>query len=60
MRSWSAGPATAWARSSTGWRSFQGYLIAYLNIDEVIRIIREEDDPKAEMVRRWELTEVPG
>ncbi len=36
----------------------QGYLIAYLNIDEVIRIIREEDDPKAEMVRRWELTEV--
>ena len=24
-----------------------GYLIAYLNLDEVIRIIREEDEPKA-------------
>ena len=24
-----------------------GYLIAYLNLDEVIRIIREEDDAKA-------------
>jgi len=35
-----------------------GYLIAYLNIDEVIRIIREEDDPKAEMMARWELTDV--
>ena len=35
-----------------------GYLIAYLNIDEVIRIIREEDEPKAEMMRRWELTDV--
>jgi topoisomerase-4 subunit A len=23
-----------------------GYLIAYLNLDEVIRIIREEDEPK--------------
>ncbi len=34
-----------------------GYLIVYLNIDEVIRIIREEDDPKAEMIRRWSLTD---
>ena len=35
-----------------------GYLIAYLNIDEVIRIIREEDDPKAELMRRFELTDL--
>ncbi|MBZ9655221.1 DNA topoisomerase IV subunit A [Phyllobacterium lublinensis] len=35
-----------------------GMLIAYLNIDEVIRIIREEDDPKQEMIRRFELTDV--
>ena len=35
-----------------------GYLIAYLNIDEVIRIIREEDDPKAKMMRRWKLSDV--
>ena len=34
-----------------------GYLIAYLNIDEVIRIIREEDDPRAELVARFALTE---
>ena len=35
-----------------------GYLIAYLNIDEVIRIIREEDEPKPVMIARWELTDV--
>lgn len=34
-----------------------GYLIAYLNIDEVIRIIREEDDPKLEMMQRFGLTD---
>ena len=36
----------------------EGYLIAYLNLDEVIRIIREEDDPKAKMMKRWKLTDV--
>jgi topoisomerase-4 subunit A len=35
-----------------------GYLIAYLNIDAVIRIIRHEDDPKAVMMKKWKLTEV--
>lgn len=35
-----------------------GLLIAYLNIDEVIRIIREEDDPKAKMMKKWKLTEL--
>ena len=34
-----------------------GYLIAYLNIDEVIRIIREEDEPKAVMMARWSLSD---
>ncbi|MFA7439559.1 MAG: DNA topoisomerase IV subunit A [Sphingomonadaceae bacterium] len=34
-----------------------GYLIVYLNIDEVIRIIREEDDPKAELIARYGLTD---
>jgi topoisomerase-4 subunit A len=34
-----------------------GYLIAYLNIDEVIRIIREEDEPKQVMMARWDLTD---
>ena len=35
-----------------------GYLVAYLNIDEVIRIIREEDEPKPVMMARWELTDL--
>lgn len=35
----------------------EGYLIAYLNIDEVIRIIREEDEPKTYMVEKFGLTD---
>jgi topoisomerase-4 subunit A len=35
-----------------------GYLIAYLNIDEVIAIIRNEDEPKAVLMSRFELTDV--
>lgn len=32
-------------------------LVAYLNIDEVIRIIREEDEPKQYMMKKFKLTE---
>ncbi len=35
-----------------------GLLIAYLNLDEVIRIIRNEDEPKPVMVARFKLTDV--
>ncbi|WP_417317625.1 DNA topoisomerase IV subunit A [Emcibacter sp.] len=35
-----------------------GYLVAYLNLDEVIRIIREEDEPKKELMKTFELTDV--
>jgi topoisomerase-4 subunit A len=35
-----------------------GYLIAYLNLDEVIRIIREEDEPKTELIAAFKLTDV--
>ncbi len=35
-----------------------GLLIAYLHIDEVIRIIREEDDPKMELMNRYDLSEI--
>ncbi len=35
-----------------------GYLVAYLNIDEVIRIVRFEDDPKAKLISRFKLTDV--
>ena len=34
-----------------------GYLIAYLNLDEVIRIIREEDDAKKALMKKFKLTE---
>ncbi len=34
-----------------------GYLIAYLNLDEVIRIIREEDHPKQELISTFDLTD---
>ncbi len=35
-----------------------GYLIAYLNIDEVIRIIRTEDEPKPVLMETFGLTDV--
>jgi topoisomerase-4 subunit A len=35
-----------------------GYLIAYLNLDEVIRIIREEDDAKASLMSIFKLTDM--
>ena len=34
-----------------------GYLIAYLNIDEVIRIIRSEDEPKPVLMARFHLSD---
>jgi len=35
-----------------------GFLIAFLNLDDVIRIIREEDDAKGELIRFFKLSEV--
>ena len=34
-----------------------GLLIVYLNLDEVIRIIRNEDDPKVKLIARFKLNE---
>ena len=36
----------------------EGYLVAYLNIDEVIQIIREGDEPKHELMLRFGLSEI--
>ncbi|WP_207102488.1 DNA topoisomerase IV subunit A [Paracoccus shandongensis] len=36
----------------------EGYLVAYLNLDRVIEIIRHEDEPKAVMMAEFGLTEV--
>jgi topoisomerase IV subunit A len=35
-----------------------GLLVAYLNLDEVIRIIRENDEPKPILMQKFSLTEV--
>jgi topoisomerase-4 subunit A len=35
-----------------------GYLLVYLNLDEVIRIIREEEHPKPRLIERFSLTDV--
>jgi len=35
-----------------------GLLIVYLNLDEVIRIIRNEDEPKAKLIARFKLNDV--
>ncbi len=37
-----------------------GLMIAYLNIDEVIRIIRYEDDPLVELMQRFGLSKIQG
>jgi topoisomerase-4 subunit A len=35
-----------------------GYLVVYLNIDEVIRIIRESDEPKPKLMKAFGLSEI--
>lgn len=36
----------------------KGLLTAYLNLDEVIRIIREEDEPKSFLMKRFKLSDI--
>lgn len=36
----------------------EGYLVAFLNIDEVIRIIREEDEPKPVLMKTFKISDV--
>ena len=35
----------------------EGYLVAFLNLDEVIRIIREDDEPKAGLMKAFKLSD---
>lgn len=35
-----------------------GLIIVYLNLDEIIRIIRKQDEPKPALMKRFKLTEV--
>jgi len=36
----------------------EGYLIAYLNLDKVIKIIRDSDEPKPKLIKAFKLTDV--
>lgn len=36
----------------------EGFLIVYLNIDKVIKIIRTKDEPKAELIKEFKLSEI--
>ena len=45
-RCWSAAPSTGSSKIAHRLEVLDGYLIAYLNIDEVIRIVRDEDEPR--------------
>ena len=36
----------------------EGLMIAYLNLDEVIKIIRTQDNPKKELIKKFKLTEI--
>lgn len=36
----------------------EGFLIAYLNIDAIIKIIRNEDEPKPIMMKKFSLTDI--
>ena len=53
---------TGWAppadRQADRLHILDGLLVAYLNIDEVIKIIREEDEPKPVLMKRFKLTDI--
>src|SRR5690348_6795659 len=36
----------------------RGQMVVYLNVDKVIKLIRESDDPKAELMKRWKLSDI--
>ena len=38
----------------------EGLMVVFLNLDEVIRIIRESDEPRTELIRTFDLTETQG
>ncbi len=36
----------------------EGYIVAYLNLDRVIQIIRNEDEPKKNLIKEFDLTDI--
>ena len=55
---WSAAPITARTQIEHRLEVLGGYLIAYLNIDKVIKIIRAEDEPKPVLMKAFKLTDL--
>jgi topoisomerase-4 subunit A len=51
-----AAPSTGWTRSPR-LELLDGYIIAYLNLDRIIEIIRTEDEPKPVMMAEFSLTD---
>jgi topoisomerase-4 subunit A len=47
----------ALARTEKRLHVLEGYLLVYDHLSEVIRIIREADEPKARLIKRFKLTE---
>ena len=52
-----AARATGWRRSSSRLELLAGMIVVFLNLDEVIRIIREDDEPKEALKARFALTD---
>ena len=50
--------APHWDKIAARLEVLEGYMIAFLNLDRVIEIIRHEDEPKAVMMAEFGLTEV--
>ena len=56
-RCWSAAPQHRIGKIDDRLELLDGYLIAFLNLDRVIEIIRTEDEPKPVMIAEFALTD---
>ena len=57
-RCWCGAPSYRLAEIEHRLEVLGGYLIAYLNLDKVIKIIRKEDEPKPVLMKTFKLTDV--
>ena len=57
-RCWCAAPGIRLAEIEHRLEVLGGYLVAYLNLDKVIKIIRKEDEPKPVLMKTFKLTDV--
>ena len=57
-RCWCGAPSIRLAQIEHRLEVLGGYLVAYLNLDKVIKIIRNEDEPKPVLMKTFKLTDV--